>query len=239
MKNKLIVQLSIIGIILLGLNSCFFSGKRGNGNIVEKEISISDYTKLKLSGQGSLIYEQKPNEQAYLRIEIDENLFPLLEINSNDNSLSIEHKNIRPTKYNIYTNSRELAEMSISGSSDIQLKGTINTDNFKISTSGSNKISGEQIHCNLLETRLSGSSKLMLGGEAKKAEYHISGSGNINSLGLNTDSLEIRVSGSGDIEAVAEKNLDVHISGSGKVKYKGNPTIQQSISGSGSITSIN
>ncbi|MDR0824768.1 MAG: DUF2807 domain-containing protein [Prevotella sp.] len=234
---KSILYTISICLFALTFQSCSFNSIRGNGIIVNKEISISDYQKIDFNGGCELIYEQKADTAPYIRIETDENIFPLLIINIEDNTLTIKSKeNINPTKYIIYTNSTGLTDLSISGSMKALLKGKLETSNLDISVSGSGNIIADNLLCNTLSTKVSGSGDITATGKATTIDSRISGSAKINVTNLIADSVSCSVSGSGEFYVNANDYLNVSISGSGSVKYKGNPKIEQSISGSGKIT---
>ncbi|WP_255498605.1 head GIN domain-containing protein [Dysgonomonas sp. ZJ709] len=239
MKMKSLLYICSIALISLALHSCSFNSVRGNGTIVTQEVNITDYSEFKFSGGSTLVYEQKPDTAPYLRIEVDENIFPLLEIKSENGVLSIGSKeNISPTKYTIYTNSTNLSKLGISGSLDAHLKGSIQTTDLSISSSGSSSIIVDNITCNSLKTDVSGSGDITLAGKANKLSSYISGSGKVKASELIADTVSCNVSGSGDFFVHANKLLDVHVSGSGSVQYKGEPQITQSISGSGSVSAM-
>lgn len=238
MNNLMKTILNAISIILLAysLQACSFNAIRGNGHIIEKEIAISDYSAFKFSGGASMIYEQKTDDAPYLRVEIDENLFPLLIIESDDATLSIRNKdNINPTKYNIYTNSSGLEKLNVSGSIKAHLKGKLVTNDLNVQASGSANIQADELLCNSFNSNISGSGNITLAGKANQVHSSISGSGKLKALPMVADSVYCRVSGSGNFEVNATKYLKVNISGSGKVKYLGDPRIDQSISGSGKV----
>ncbi|MBK5719938.1 DUF2807 domain-containing protein, partial [Dysgonomonas sp. Marseille-P4677] len=214
---------------------------RGNGNITNNEVNISDYKQLEFSGSSTLIYEQKPNEAPYLRIETDENIYPLLTIESNNGVLTIDSKkNIRPTKFMIYTNSTALEKLSASGSIKAQVKGKLETSGLEFSLSGSGNVVIDSLICQTLKSKASGSADITInGGKVSLIESSISGSGKVNTVAIQADSVYCTVSGSGDFDVWADKYLQIKVSGSGNVRYKGNPNIDKSISGSGKVMQIN
>ena len=70
-------------------------------------------------------------------------------------------------------------------------------------------------------------------------ELSISGSGDMNSLGMSANSLEAHISGSGSAKVKVKEEIDAHISGSGKIRYEGDPKkIYEKVSGSGSVRSL-
>ena len=238
---KAILYAISITLLALSYQSCSFNSIKGNGNIVENEINISDYKEIAFSGSTTLIYEQKTDVAPYLRIEVDENIYPLLTIDSDNGSLSIKSKkNISPTKFVIYTNSTSLEDLSASGSIKALIKGKLKTPTLNFSLSGSGSIIIDSLICQTLKSKASGSADIIVnGGKISVINSAISGSGKVNTLNAQADSVYCKVSGSGDFIVWAEKFLDVSVSGSGDVQYKGNPEIDKSISGSGKVKQIN
>lgn len=235
---KTIFNLFCITLLMLSIQSCSFNSIKGSGVITEKEINISDYNEIGFGGSANIVYEQKTDAAPYLKIEIDENLFPLLEIKSENGTLTIEQKsgsNIRPTKYNIITNSTGLAKIRTSGSARIHLKGKLEAEDLSFILSGSGNVVADDVTCRSLTSRVSGSGDITLSGKAESIENTISGSGKVNATNMYADDVTCSVSGSGNFWVHAEKNLKVNVSGSGNVRYKGNPQIDQSISGSGKV----
>lgn len=233
---KTIVNTLAVLVLAYTLQACNFNLVKGNGTIVSKEITITDYNAIKFSGGASLTYEQKPDVAPYLRIEIDENIFPLLIIESENGILTFKCKdNISPTKYNIYTNSSGLEQLRVSGSLKANVKNKLVTDKFDVHISGSGTVQVDALECNTFKSSVSGSGDIILAGSAKEMNCSISGSGKINAWPMVADSVYCKVSGSGDFEVHAIDYLNVSISGSGSVMYKGEPRIDQSISGSGKV----
>lgn len=225
-----------IALLILALQSCNFRSVRGNGNVTDNVVNITDYDQIKFSGGATLVYEQKVDTTPYLRIEVDENIFPLLVIKNENNELSIRSKeNISPTKYNIYTNSSGLRSITASGSIKAHLKGKVTTPEFNFRVSGSGNVQADSIISNVIRSSVSGSGDITLVGKAGFLDSSISGSGKVQALSLVADTVECSVSGSGNFFVHAEKYLKVRVSGSGDVKYKGDPKIDQSISGSGKV----
>ncbi|MFV0537735.1 MAG: head GIN domain-containing protein [Dysgonomonas sp.] len=225
-----------IALIALALNSCSFNSVRGSGTLVSNEVSVPDFKGIDFGGGATLIYEQKPGAP-YLKIETDDNIYPLLRVEVKDGTLYIgSTENISPTKFNIFTNSSTLEYLGVSGSIKATLKGKLETSFLDIYISGSGNITAEDLVCDRLRTKVSGSGDFLVTGKASSLDSHISGSGKVMATELVTDTVSCSVSGSGDFFVTAQKYLNVSISGSGSVKYKGNPQIDQSISGSGKIS---
>ncbi len=227
-----------IALIALVLNSCSFNSVRGSGTLVSNEVNVSDFKGIDFGGGATLVYEQKPGAP-YLKIETDDNIYPLLRVEVKDGTLHIwSSENISPTKFNIYTNSSTLEYLGVSGSIKATLKGKLETSMLDIYISGSGSVTAEDLVCEKLRTKVSGSADFFVVGKASSLDSHISGSGKVVATELVADTVSCSVSGSGDFFVTAQKYLNVSISGSGSVKYKGTPQIDQSISGSGKISRL-
>ncbi len=125
-------------------------------------------------------------------------------------------------------------EVSTSGSSDVKLKGRL--DRLEVSTSGSSDIDIVELEARELDVETSGSSDLDLRGEVEVFDVETSGSSDVRAKDLEAQRVTIRTSGSSDVTVCATESLDVSVSGSGDVDYYCDPaTVSQSVSGSGDV----
>lgn len=231
----------IIGIILFVITAHSCNQIDGNGNIIEKVVEISDYNDLKIAGAADIVYEQKQDTLPYLHIEIDENLFPLLDIESKNGELSIkpvEGNSLNPTKFIIHTNSKELSSLSMAGSGEMQLTGTLRSESLYIKSAGSTTIKSDSIISNNIKIECAGSGDISLRGKTKSVECEVAGSADLNIVELEAENVKCNIAGSADITTYAEKTLDINVAGSGKISYKGSPEITKKIAGSGEIVSL-
>lgn len=141
-------------------------------------------------------------------------------------------------KVDIVVTYKTLNSIVSSGSSSIVVKSTIKSDNFSLELSGSGKFKGS-IEASELETSLSGSGDIELSGKASKQEISISGSGDIEALGMKTSYTKVSISGSGNAKVAVSESLEARITGSGDIRFEGNPSKQIIKStGSGSIRKL-
>lgn len=125
-------------------------------------------------------------------------------------------------------------EADVSGSGDMDLKGSCN--NFDSDVSGSGKVYVSASIKEYADFGVSGSGKIQAQGNVQKVKAAISGSGRINAGDLVAESCDVRISGSGDLEINVKEELDASISGSGSVTYSGDPKrINSHASGSGHV----
>ncbi|MDL2215436.1 DUF2807 domain-containing protein, partial [Dysgonomonas sp. OttesenSCG-928-M03] len=214
------------------------NGIQGNRNIKSQEFDISDYSGIDLSGSGSLVYEQKPDAEPYLSLEIDENLIEYISVEVVDGKLIIKNtQNIDPTQYNIYTNSAALSEAVLSGSGNLILSNGINSTSLAISLNGSGKIEGANLNCKDVTVNLFGSGSVMVAGNSEKSTLKLIGSGKISAKELITQKSKTKVAGSGGVYLDVADSLDAEIQGSGYIKYIGTPGyLNKSVLGSGSVS---
>jgi len=243
MKSTIYILSAIL--FAFSFQSCF-NYVKGDGNIIEKEIDISDYKEFIFQMRGekacNIIYEQKSDTPAYLKMITDGNIFDLFKIESDSNTLSIMgigEKKFSPTKLEIYTNSPAIAKLMIMGNVKTHLKGKINSPDLTIEFYGVGNITTDSLICNKIVSEIYGMSNVILTGRTNSFESHINGMGKTKAFELDADSVFCYNSGMGTTEVYPKKYLKVELSGMGKVKYKGNPTLDQEINGAGKIEKIN
>ena len=253
MKTKLVAVIALIFCAFMAEASKV----EGNGNIITKEISVDNYSEIELGGNieysGNNFWGNRSNKKfpvfkythgrsASLKITIDENLFPLLSIKSNNGRLAIRIQNgtrIKPTQYVIEGSSKTLKYLKTSGPMDFEAQNAFSEDQLEIKISGSGDLVFADLDCKNLTSKVSGSGDITLKGKADEARYSVSGSGDIKAYDLSVNDLSCSVSGSGDARVYAKDNMNLSVSGSGDIRYKGPANVNKSKSGSGSIQGAN
>ena len=225
--------------------SCVFQSNLvyGNHQLVNKRIDIDNYEKIIVNVSGEVYYQQFSDSTPYLQIHTDENIFNLLDINTQNNQLVIDVKkgnNIKPSKLVIYTCSHNLNQVSVNGSGDIRLKGEVNANDLKLSITGSGNLLADSLLSNKLTVNIIGSGNTILTGASNESSFTITGSGNIRAYHYLVQELNCRIIGSGNIEASVFDKLDANITGSGDLYYMGNPqSFDSKVTGSGKVKAVN
>ncbi len=125
-------------------------------------------------------------------------------------------------------------DADVSGSGDMDLKGSCN--NFESDVSGSGKVYVSTSIKMAADLGVSGSGKIQIQGNAHSVKVGISGSGRVNAGELAVEKCDARISGSGDMEINVKEELEVTITGSGNVTYSGDPKrVNTHASGSGHV----
>ena len=224
-------------ITLLSLVSCNSKPVKGDGDVISKEIPVEIYNEIRVEGAMDIVYEAKPDEAAYLRVEADDNIIPLLDIETKKNKLNVKvRESISPSRFVIYTNSPSLKYVENKGASNIHLVGAIAGDEFKLDQRGIGEFKADNLVFTKAEFNLRGSGNMTIGGEATKTKMEISGNGNIEATNFTANELECFIKGNGSITVDVVDKLSVEIKGNGDIVYSGNPQItKQKIKGSGVV----
>ena len=239
---KTIASIVAIFIISTSINAQFFNKKiSGNGDIITKTRSVSDYDKIGVAGSFNVkLY--KGNEGT-ISIKADENLMEYIITKVKNGNLEIKPKkgyNIRSRKtIEITVSFKYLEAVSLAGSGDIYTSDFIKSSKLKLSLAGSGNLD-LNVDTGDLDSSIAGSGNIKLNGETKEFSCNIAGSGNLNGLNLKASIANAKIAGSGNIKINAVNEIHAKIAGSGNVIYSGNPDIVKSNSaGSGSIRKKN
>jgi hypothetical protein len=228
------------------LYSCtngFLREIKGNYTIINEKIAITDYEEIVLNIAADVFYAQISQEEPFLQVTVDKNIFSSLDISVQNRRLIISQKNdsvLRPTQLKIYTNSKNLSKIDIHGSGDVFLEKEVNAKEMEIAVSGSGDVKADSLFCESLKVKIIGSGDAEIKGAATNAVFEVNGSGDIKAFDYLVNNLNCSVQGSGDIEAYVYENLIASIAGSGDLKYKGNPkSAVTDVKGSGDIKKVN
>ncbi len=235
LKNFKTILLGIAIVAALTLSSC---GKKleGSGNVISETRVVPTFTDIQADGSYDVVITQDTLQKVV--VKTDDNIMPDVKTEVSNGKLRIyfadHHRNYDPTFMTVYISSSLIDDVNLSGSGSITSTNQLVTPNPKYTLSGSGNIN-MSVQSQSVETNISGSGNVDMSGTAPTAHHTISGSGNISALNLNSDEVNITISGSGDAYVHANNTLDVTISGSGKVRYTGNPQVTTQISGNGNV----
>ncbi|WP_036678271.1 head GIN domain-containing protein [Daejeonella oryzae] len=198
-----------------------------------------------ISSSGSYDVKVKMGASESLKLEGDEDLLKDIETVVENGVLKIRNKKHNTGwnwkrnsgKVTVYVTAKSLNSITLSGSGDIKVEGTVKSEKLTNTLSGSGSIS-LTANANEYLGNISGSGKMMISGNAKHAIIKIGGSGNFEGRNFSTIDSDVKVSGSGNVSIKAEKTLDAMVSGSGNIRYSGNAQVSKIKNGSGNITKM-
>lgn len=240
------IQLLVCGAFLITFiaNAQWSSNdkKKGNGTVVTETRTTADYDAIKVSG--SFDVDLVAGKEGKIIIKGEENLLSAIKVEVEGNILKIYTEkgiNIRPSigkKIQVTIPFEKIAEVTLSGSGNIQSKDVIKNDTFLARLSGSGNFN-LAVDSNNLELNLSGSGNVRLKGNAANFTTKLSGSGDIDTADLQSKNVNVTVSGSGNSKINCKESLIARVSGSGNIKYTGNPEKRDvKVSGSGNISKV-
>ena len=125
--------------------------------------------------------------------------------------------------------------VKISGSGNIEVD-QVNSKEFKVQISGSGDVDISNLNTDILDATINGSGNIDIDGKTDNLDVTISGSGDFTADDLKSNNAEIAQYGSGNSSVWVTETLNIHISGSGDVQYKGDPSIRSRTTGSGDIS---
>lgn len=114
--------------------------------------------------------------------------------------------------------------VSVAGSGDVDVE-RISCTNLSASVAGSGDVKLPDVAARRTKVSVAGSGDVEIKGIADEVVYSVAGSGDISAAGFKARKVNASVTGSGDIKCHATDSLKVRIAGSGDVGYKGNPVL--------------
>ena len=122
------------------------------------------------------------------------------------------------------------------GSGVIFQSGVLDIDGlFRIQSSGSSDVTAN-FNAQRVEVEIAGSGNIKFSGSVEEFDIEISGTGDINAFDLDTKICDIDIAGAGDVDVSVSDTLNVTISGTGNVCYRGDPEVDSTITGSGEVS---
>jgi hypothetical protein len=207
----------------------------GSGNVRQETRPLAGWSAVDLSCPGTL--ELAIGENRGIEIEADENILPLIETIVSDGRLTLRFTqtlpSIRPTKpIRFRAATPGIDAMAVSGSGAIRAP-RIEREALTLDVSGSGAISVDSTSVGRFATRISGSGGVTIRGDAVEQEIRISGSGNLDARDLTSQKAHVTISGSGNAMVHVEREIEGRISGSGSIIYGGQPATSIRTTGSG------
>ncbi|MDF2191118.1 head GIN domain-containing protein [Paraflavitalea sp. CAU 1676] len=239
MKRSILV-LSVLSMFLLTV-SC---KKKlvGEGPSVTETRVVTNFTKVSMGLPGIMYVTQEPGYK--LTIDAQQNILDNIRSVVSGGELKLyfdwDKRIGKHDKVIVRVSAPLYDRLNLSGSGDISSSKPIDADVLDLTISGSGSIMlADADVSGILHAAVSGSGTIQVNsGVAKTGNFEVSGSGNMEMLGVGFEKVEAHISGSGNIKATVSQELKAHISGSGSVYYKGSPVVESHVSGSGSVKKV-
>ncbi len=202
---------------------------------IGQERNLGNFKSIKISGMANV--ELTKGDNCQVRVEGDSSDAQSILTTVDNEVLSIVSKpsSKGSGKLKVLVTIKDFEELEMSGASDLKSKGAITANNVLLKLSGAGD-AHLQLEATKIIAEVSGAGNLHLSGKTNTLLAKITGAGDLKSYNLNSDSVAVKVSGSGTAKVNALKAIDADVSGAGNVIYKGEPAERNvSISGAGSV----
>lgn len=237
---------ALLGFALLFIvffSSCnYMSGKymRGNGVSVTQEKAVGDFDGVSVKGGIDVIINT--GTAASFKIEADENLLPYIEVENHGNVIEVSAKsgyNLDPKSgIKVWATAPSFSVLEVTGSGDIQSTSRIvGNEKLHVEIKGSGDVRLD-VDAPKIQAEIAGSGNIIIKGRTQEFYAAIKGSGDIQGFDLLSENTTVDISGSGNVEVYASKQLAVDIKGAGDVRYKGAAEVHQDIKGAGSVKRV-
>lgn len=144
------------------------------------------------------------------------------------------------------TERRVVYRLTVADVDQVSISGKVNlacaafaAENLVLKVSGLGKLDFSHLDCTTLEVVISGRGEFSAAGRADRQTIKISGSGEYDAAHLSSQSARVVISGQGNAALRVAESLDITISGVGQVNYIGRPKVRQVISGVGKSKRLN
>lgn len=237
--SKNTVAAFLLASVAFTFSSCDKTVLRGHGDEVTRTRAVGTFDEIEMGGEFDVYLTQ--GEAKDIVLEGQENVLADIRTTTNNNKLKIDFRSHRvkiSDPVRVYITTPDLKGLTFSGANAVHGLTEWHVNDLNLKTSGSGKINLTLRGADEVESSISGSGEIILGGDARVHNLDVSGSGKLKAFDLSTKTTSVKISGSGQADVRASEHLKATISGSGKVRYKGNPLIESSVSGSGKIERI-
>lgn len=239
-KTNLLILLAFCFPLLLNAQWNSRTKVKGNGNMITKNISTSDYDQIAVSGFFEV--ELVSGEEGKITLQAEENFveYIIIKVENNTLKMSVENEvSLNPSrghKVLITVPFESLTAVSLAGSGGIRGKNKIKAAEFKTTLSGSGDIHLD-IDGKEVIGEVTGSGDMVLKGQSEEFKCTVTGSGDLNATGLESANVTAKVTGSGDCSVYCTASLEARVTGSGDISYYGDPKKKDTkVTGSGDIS---
>ncbi|MES3019170.1 MAG: head GIN domain-containing protein [Bacteroidota bacterium] len=235
-STKIIAAALSFGVLFSSCNG--INCVSGSGNQITQTRDVGSFSRIETSGSIKVILKQGPASS--LKITADDNIMKELETYVRGNRLIIDLDGsfCDAGPITVYVTSSEYRGVDASGAVEILGDGKLNVNDFDLELSGSSKVVLD-INAANVKTSSSGASEISLRGQAGSHELDLSGSSSVDALDFVVGRYRIESSGASNSRINVLNELDIRSSGSSDVEYRGSPSkIKNDESGASSLKKI-
>jgi hypothetical protein len=240
MRNFSLNSIVYLSAAVLLLSSCNgFDCINGSGNQVTESRDIGTFTQVETSGSLKIVLSQ--DSTSSVRILADDNIQKEIQTRLSGNTLKIDIEGnfCDSGPVTIYLGSKDYQKIESSGSVEVLSEGKLNLNELDLELHGSSKVVLD-LNVKSLRTSSSGSSEIVLKGQAGSHDLDMTGSSSVEALDFVVGEYQINSTGASKSRINVLNSLEVNSRGASEVEYKGKPSkIEKDNSGASVVRSIN
>jgi hypothetical protein len=206
-----------------------------NADLARETRAVAGFDRILLRSVGDLVIDEGATESftaeaerkvlANLRTRVDGGTLVIELVGSVSTRL--------PIRYRVTV--KQLRGFASEGSNETTIN-RLKTAQLDLRLSGSGTINAGALTARSVTVKSEGSGDIKLAGSADELRVAMDGAGEFDGAKLATARASVAIAGASSVRVRASESLDVDLSGSGEVTYYGSPRVRQSITGAGSVT---
>jgi hypothetical protein len=203
---------------------------------IEKETRTVDaFSKVRAGGAFEIDVTQ--GDSPHLEIEAQPTLIKNITTEVQDGELVIKLNGRFNTKepMKIHLRTDELETIALSGASRVTSDETWSGEDFTLHADGASR-ADLRLKVDRLHAELSGASNLDLKGEAKEADFSLSGACHLGGENLTLATAKVNASGASRLDLNVTEAIAGDVSGASRLTYQGKPTVDVNRSGASSVS---
>lgn len=234
LRLLLVIGLFWVTLITVSCNPCV----TGTGNTQREDRLVPAFTALDLQCSAQVVIQAKEiADENKVVVEAQSNLLPLISTRVQGETLEIDMEGcVNSTQtITIYVYVDEMAEITLSGSGNIESTHRLVGNEMELNLDGSGNMN-LTLQSNRILVNHMGSGNINLNGNANDIAIEHNGSGDIDALSLQSSDAQVNLNGSGTVSVFGNRNVKLALNGSGSIFYGGKPqSLNTTNNGSGEI----
>jgi hypothetical protein len=242
MKKRFLISAGIYLTLAAStaFTSCSSKCVEDSGQHIVKDVKVEPFDEIEISGPIKLVLKQ--DSSFAVNIAADSNVVDLIKPEVSGHTFKIK---LDPMKYCgkdsiiIHAGIGTLKSIKASGSSKVFTEGKLNLTDLELDLSGAPDINLD-INAANLKTKVDGSAKLTLTGQAGSHKLESTGSLILEAFNFVVGLYELKIEGTGKSNINVLNDLKVNTSGATSIYYKGNPkNVSEKKSGTAKLEKVN
>jgi hypothetical protein len=240
-----IVVLIVLGLLVVGTGVWFTLHHRDRGTgaaPVTETVRVGPFRGVAIDGEADVILV--PGGDETVMVELPARSRGRVRVDIDGGVLKLGYRRAshwwdeamgrRAATPRITINFRRIDRVRTSGKVKLVANG-LHTDDLEVRASGAGTLTLTDLQVRRLDVEGTGALQASIVGRVDTQRIWISGAGDYRAPDLVSNDVSVRVSGAGRVVVNAQRTLDVSLSGAGNVEYVGNPKVTKHVTGMGQV----